>query len=274
MSYPSAVNAIIIDWYGPFDGADRAAAWVGKNDLLVPGKNSVPANLNTGRRPSGIYLAVGTVSLRKVRWPWQWLIQSSRVRYIGIGDVVRRLTHKEHPVRSHMGRVDQIWVGSLGTFPSRDDVPPIGHPKHDNQIELAEALLAYFLEATLNKKKREYTTPAPGVLVNRWFDVSGGGAARPFAASPHTSIPDILIWPYDGPRALLQQVEARAPSLSKIMPLWLDPALAKAASLRFIRRVTGVGVQVRLIDALKVAQFDRHLLRKSKSLVKRAAKGE
>jgi hypothetical protein len=262
MPLSNATHAIIIDWYGPFDNADEASVWVRSNSDLVPGHNSTSPALSDARRPSGMYLATGTLSLRNLRHPWLWLIQSSRVRYVGIGNVQQRLKRRSHPIRAYMGRVDQIWVGSLGTYPSREDAPQIGDPCHDSQIELAEALLAYFLESSLNKSKRRNQTPEPGVLVNRWFSVEGGLTPQPFAASPHPSVPDILIWPYDGPRAVVRQFAAPSPSLPPMMPSWLNPTSAKAAALRFRRGLTGLRVTMRLIDALKVAQLDRNLLRK------------
>src|SRR5690349_9729841 len=118
MSYSAAAHAAIIDWFGPFTSADDAVAWVKAHPHLVPGANSTAASpLPTDKRkPSGMYLAVGSLSLWKLRRPWRWLFQSSRVQYVGIGNVEARLKKKGHPIRAFMARVDQIWVGAMGTF--------------------------------------------------------------------------------------------------------------------------------------------------------------
>jgi len=264
----AAAHAVIIDWYGPFSSPDAAIAWVSAHPERVPGTNSVPMQRQEGehRKPSGIYLAIGTLSLAKVEQRWKHLIQQSRLQYVGIGNVVARLRKKKHPIRAFLGRCDQIWVGALGSYPSPADAPAIGQKIHDNQLELAEALLAYFLEAPLNQRKREHVCPPPGILFNRWFRVDRQ-RIEPFAGSPHHSVPDIVVWPYDGPAdTAIALAKARQVRMSPLLPEWLTISLAKAALVRFNARVGDRGVRTTTIisDAMKARQFDKSLLRKPK----------
>ncbi len=188
-----------VDWFGPFKGTVEARAWTQQSEY-VPGNNSQPPSSNDPRKPTGLYLAIGSINpwRLKLRNLWVAFTRRNQVQYVGLGNVVQRLGHRTHHIATHMRGTPQIWVGALSDNCTASHAASIDDKRHDNQIVLAEWLLIYFLEPTLCLEHRDKPPSTPCTLVNRWFLVENGAQPRALAQSPHATLPDMVVWPYAG----------------------------------------------------------------------------
>ena len=132
--------ALIVDWYGPYpkiEDAKKAAEEFG--DVL--------------------YLATGKRAYQR----------TASMQYVGIStDPKWRLNNNHHKL-PEITKNFGIWLGKIGSQ-SLAGRRPQGHPTmHSKPVDLAEWVLAYFLQLPLNVRKRKNPPSDPVILISRWF---------------------------------------------------------------------------------------------------------
>ncbi|MCG8519041.1 MAG: hypothetical protein MI794_13715 [Pseudomonadales bacterium] len=120
---------------------------------------------------NGLYLATG-----KLRYEREACIQ-----YCGIteGSFFGRV--KNHHKVHEINREQEFWVGEVKY--------PIDVSRHF--LELAEAIIIYFWQPTLNERKR-IGAPMPITLVNKWFKKDGTPRRRQHSMCKY--LDDVLSW--------------------------------------------------------------------------------
>ena len=143
--------ALIVDWYGPYpkiEDAKKAAEEFGEVLYLATGKRAYQ------RTASMQYVGISTDP--------KWRLNNNH--------------HKLPEITKNFG----IWLGEIGSQ-SLAGRRPQGHPTmHSKPVDLAEWVLAYFLQLPLNVRKRKNPPSDPVILISRWFksdfETDGRGA--------------------------------------------------------------------------------------------------
>ncbi|MBF0376975.1 MAG: hypothetical protein HQK72_05785 [Desulfamplus sp.] len=119
----------------------------------------------------GLYLATGKLKYER----------DASIQYCGItkGGFYNRLRghHKAHKIN----REQEFWLGKL-IYPNRTS-------RHF--LEIAESIIIYFWQPTLNEKKR-FSLPKPTTLINRWFKTDGSPRYRQHSLCK--DLQDVISW--------------------------------------------------------------------------------
>ncbi len=107
--------------------------------------------------------------------------QRKDIHYCGITQRDFKGRFSRHHKIDEINRERRFWLGHL-VFP---------HKKDRSYLELAESIIIYFWQPTLNERKT-VNPPRPTTLINRWFKKDGVPRLR--QDSICKELPDVLSW--------------------------------------------------------------------------------
>lgn len=166
----------VIDWYGPFSHKEAVTAV--KEDGFA----------------DGLYLCLGKTKGKH---------GNSKLQYVGIaGKDLKSRVKTGHYKLDLVTRDRTLWLGEVSSL----GVPGRKTKKTDPSLDFSEWALVYFLQPSLNDKKK-YTPPArPVSVLNRWWKVD---YKTPWVKRPHPELPEFI--DYLGPKYKAKVVWFRSP---------------------------------------------------------------
>lgn len=144
-------TTIIINWLGPF---------------------SYEEVLGLSEQGNGLYLATGKLKKKK---------QESTIQYCGITEGKFSSRFKRHHKIWEINREQRFWLGNIIT----------PHNSTRYYLEIAETLIIYFWQPSLNTRKK-ISPPKPTTVINHWFKKDG--TPRIYQQKIYRDLDDVLSW--------------------------------------------------------------------------------
>jgi hypothetical protein len=130
---------IAIDWYGPYKSVNAAR---------TAGQNAGVADF--------LYVAFSN--------------DGEDRGYAGLSsNIAQRLTDRHHIIGGFADNELDIWIGLIASQSVAGRRPGGGYALHSASLEIAEHMIAYFLELTENDRKRRAPPRSSAAVFNRWF---------------------------------------------------------------------------------------------------------
>lgn len=149
--------AVKIDWYGPYTSVLAAQA-AAKSDFN-----------------GGLYLAIGALEGKP----------KNKIRYVGLSKNLFSRVNAKHSALSQFVGEHQIWLGEVAST----GIPGPKIQSTDLHLDLAEWGHVYFLDPSLNDKKRWTPPKHPVTIINHWWDTEYETLVK---KRPHKHWPDII----------------------------------------------------------------------------------
>jgi hypothetical protein len=136
---PTSMLMIAIDWYGPF------------NSLL-----SAKAQSEKSGVEEFLYLAISTDGKDK--------------SYVGISsNATKRLSESHHVLRGLDEDDIDLWIGIISSQSEAGRKPAGAYTTHSAALNIAEHVIAYFMQTSENVRKRRNPPNRSASIFNRWF---------------------------------------------------------------------------------------------------------
>jgi hypothetical protein len=149
-------TSIIIDWYGPYN--------------LVQVKLSLKKDF-----ADGLYMLIGKTKHEELK----------KLQYIGIAkDLSNRIKNNHYAIKETSQELN-IWLGEISSY----GVPGRKMKSINSGLDLAEWAHIFFLQPSLNEKKKSTPPDRPVTVLNRWWHKD---YQTPFRKRPHKDWPDLI----------------------------------------------------------------------------------